>query len=949
MKKRIISLLTTVVFTILLFPSVSTSAYAVPDFFTTVDGIEWGYRVNTEGNATDLLPTTIPEDMTEITVPEEVDGYTVIEVSTDAFARNEKITRVDLPSNLEYIQENLFRDCANLTSVTIPYGVKSIGDGAFMDCLSLTSIELPDSVTSIGTASFRDCRSLNYVKLSEGLEQLGYMAFQNDISLTYIEIPDSVTLINDDAFLCTSLLTLDFSETSNLETIGLNAFANCISLYYVNLPNSLKTIGENAFNGAYSLEELRIPSSVTSIDETSFDREGGNSIATVYLDEHSYADDYKWDDTFNIKYNSYEGLDSTLKIQSLEMGTPIGYVGEPISITTGITGGHGGSQRHLEVVSPNGESNVIRGFYDEGVYPFMWTPTEEGEYTIISSLRDMNGSRVSKTLTYLVKKKLSVGLTIDKPTTDLSSPQVENSVIKVTAKAHGGSGNFNYTFTVDNKSRGSSMTTSAFGGELTWIPASSGTYTITVRADEWEEVNGVKTILNSIVSEITEFTIVRELKLTEPNVSLLSPQTVGTTIEINSIPSNGYGTVDTKVEVTKDSITTIVKDYSKENTSSWTPKETGSYTVTVTALDEMGTTVVKTLNYVITSLVPPITPLKVFGVTGSLASPQSKGTTIKLETLSEGGFGVVNFKYEVLLDNVLVFTQDFQTNNSFNWTPKTEGIYEVKAIAKDSNGILAEGSIAYKITAEDVDLSNNYKIEGGLIGISKDSIKGLSDMNSTLYASFFSSGVINLGMTFKSTKELNETMSKSGVDKLELSFDDNLLSNAKALEGVDKTTLVSKFRMNTNLANGLLGTVVEVSKLVDKTNNGKTLFVYYVDSTGNLTLVGKDTVEDGKFDFDTNHLSDYVILNKEIDSTGDTIITETTTEDPIVTEPSKDTVTPVITGTNSTSTPETVVTDSTPKTGDRGLTLVYLCSIMLMMSAFSMLFIKRAKLLKVKK
>ena len=56
---------------------------------------------------------------TELTIPSELDGYTVTEIGASAF-----------------------EDCSSLVSVTIPEGVTSIGSYAFASCTALTSIDV---------------------------------------------------------------------------------------------------------------------------------------------------------------------------------------------------------------------------------------------------------------------------------------------------------------------------------------------------------------------------------------------------------------------------------------------------------------------------------------------------------------------------------------------------------------------------------------------------------------------------------------------------------------------------------------------------------------------------------------------------------------------------------------------------------------------------------------
>src|SRR5512145_1057958 len=58
------------------------------------------------------------------------------------------------------IGDNAFAYENSLSSVTIPSSVTSIGDYAFESCTSLTSVTIGNGVTSIGMGAFRNCTSL---------------------------------------------------------------------------------------------------------------------------------------------------------------------------------------------------------------------------------------------------------------------------------------------------------------------------------------------------------------------------------------------------------------------------------------------------------------------------------------------------------------------------------------------------------------------------------------------------------------------------------------------------------------------------------------------------------------------------------------------------------------------------------------------------------------------
>ena len=228
---------------------------------------------------------------TSITIPSQIDGYTVTTIGFLSFECCDRLASITIPDSVTIIDNWAFSDCTSLTRITIPDsvttigicafsgtswydnqpdglvyagkvaykykgdcpseviikdGTKGIGGGAFEDCTSLTNITIPDSVTSIGDYAFNNCTSLTSVTIGNGVTTIGSRAFSYCESLTSIKIPDSVT------------------------TIGNSAFSGCTSLTSITIPDSVTTIGNSAFSGCTSLTSITIPDSVTIIGGYAF-------------------------------------------------------------------------------------------------------------------------------------------------------------------------------------------------------------------------------------------------------------------------------------------------------------------------------------------------------------------------------------------------------------------------------------------------------------------------------------------------------------------------------------------------------------------------------------------------------------------------------------------------------------------------------------------------------
>lgn len=163
---------------------------------------------------------------------------------------------------VEEICDYAFSGCNLLKTVTIPNSVISIGSYAFYNCSSITAITIPDSVISIGAGAFYNCSRLENLSLSNrSLLKIGNGAFMNcNIENVYI-----TNIFN----WCNIIFE---SESANPLAYSKNFWLEDELLINVVIPNGITHISDYVFYGYRNLQSVSIPASVISINDTAFDK-----------------------------------------------------------------------------------------------------------------------------------------------------------------------------------------------------------------------------------------------------------------------------------------------------------------------------------------------------------------------------------------------------------------------------------------------------------------------------------------------------------------------------------------------------------------------------------------------------------------------------------------------------------------------------------------------------
>lgn len=217
----------------------------------------------------------------EVTIPDEIDGVPVTEISAVAFSGNTQIEVVNIPANIKRIEG--FNDDGVEPNKYFFYEYDNSCPGAFASCsnLKVVNIAAESKLCSIGAGAFIYCASLESIKLPEGLCEIGVAAFRSCRSLVSITIPDGIEVIKNETFYyCSSLENVVLP--SSLSVIWCSAFEECRKLSEIEFPDSLTMIYDSAF-GNCRFREIRISKYLTYISRSAFNY--NVELESFYVDE----------------------------------------------------------------------------------------------------------------------------------------------------------------------------------------------------------------------------------------------------------------------------------------------------------------------------------------------------------------------------------------------------------------------------------------------------------------------------------------------------------------------------------------------------------------------------------------------------------------------------------------------------------------------------------------
>lgn len=187
-------------------------------------------------------------------------------------------------SSLNYIGDNMFKDCTNLQNILLPEQTTGLGICAFMNCKSLQQMQLPPQINYIQSKVWLDCISMKAVTVhpsnphfiskdgvlySKDLSTLvHYPTYKTD---SIYDVPQTTQKIYPFAF-NGSLFLQKVKLSEQIKEIPPYVFSSCPTLRSVQLPEGLEQIKANAFCLCKELSEVNLPAKFQDAREKIFNQ-----------------------------------------------------------------------------------------------------------------------------------------------------------------------------------------------------------------------------------------------------------------------------------------------------------------------------------------------------------------------------------------------------------------------------------------------------------------------------------------------------------------------------------------------------------------------------------------------------------------------------------------------------------------------------------------------------
>ncbi len=223
----------------------------------TLTAGNYQYTVNADGTSATIVKYN-GTSASDVTVPSEIDTYTVTALGEYAFQYINYVKSITVPEGVTSISRSTFYNCHNLQNVYLPGSLKAIPERAFQYCYNLISVELSEGTETVATKAFNECIKLSTVKIPSTVNSIGAMAFFDMPNCT-VEISEANETYSSDG---KGLLSADGK-----------AYLACLAVTrnrIIKVPDGVETIAAGACPSEVYTNALYLPESVKNVEASAF-------------------------------------------------------------------------------------------------------------------------------------------------------------------------------------------------------------------------------------------------------------------------------------------------------------------------------------------------------------------------------------------------------------------------------------------------------------------------------------------------------------------------------------------------------------------------------------------------------------------------------------------------------------------------------------------------------
>lgn len=291
--------------------------YGIPFISIGMAEEKYSYAYTVLDDGASIAITDYYGAQTELTIPAELDGYTVTEIAENTFRDRPELTKITLPDTLQRIgadaffntgyynnaanwQENmLYIDQALISvptgaagEIAIREGTVLLADNAMYNCKKITAVTLPSTIRYIGDYAMTNCKAVAALNLPEGLLRLGKSALAGCKSIKTLYIPASLTDMDCEFEYSSNIPAAPFSECAGLTEISVASnnpkFSAVDGVLYnknqtkllqyprakkaasFSVPSSVTEMVYGSFSKTSALQSVQLPDSITEIADCTF-------------------------------------------------------------------------------------------------------------------------------------------------------------------------------------------------------------------------------------------------------------------------------------------------------------------------------------------------------------------------------------------------------------------------------------------------------------------------------------------------------------------------------------------------------------------------------------------------------------------------------------------------------------------------------------------------------